>query len=99
MGAVMEASGVEQYSEGDSRPISLFDRTRNLFPLLTEIVEHPASSGHGHYRVWFIIVRLNNDYGWTRERIADWVETIEAQQELLAVGREKSSEELAEAKA
>jgi len=27
------------------------------------------------------VVHLNNDHRWTRERIADWVATIEAQQE------------------
>lgn len=31
--------------------------------------------------VWDVIVHLNDDHRWTRERIADWVEQIEIEQE------------------
>jgi hypothetical protein len=32
-------------------------------------------------RVWSIIRELNDDRGWTREQIADWVESLERAQE------------------
>lgn len=31
--------------------------------------------------LWSVIVSLNNTHRWTRERIADWVETIEREME------------------
>ena len=50
------------------------------FPLLLEYVMSPTPTPNGPYKetVWCIIAELNNSH-WTRERIADWVETIEPQ--------------------
>jgi hypothetical protein len=37
--------------------------------------------GNGHFSVTGISAHLNDDHRWTRERIADWVESVERQQE------------------
>lgn len=49
------------------------------WPVLGATVESPETGWRT--TVWQSVVTLNDLHGWTRERIADWVETIEAQQE------------------
>jgi hypothetical protein len=43
-----------------------------------------ACQHRGTKDVGGVIAHLNDEHRWTRERIADWVATIEAQQEELA---------------
>jgi hypothetical protein len=53
---------------------------RAAFPLLSERAVVPASelSGETH-SVETVVTVLNDAALWTRERIADWVETVEAE--------------------
>ena len=61
------------YSDGD------FGVLAARFPLLNQIVEWPVQHS-GRHAVGQIASHLNDrKYGWTREQIADWVETIELQ--------------------
>jgi hypothetical protein len=46
--------------------------------------------------MWSIIVDLNNNHGWTREQIADWVETIERQHEPEQSAPAQASEQVTE---
>lgn len=48
------------------------------WPMLRSTVTHPLDGME--WSVGAIVPSLNDDYRWTREAIADWVETIEAQQ-------------------
>jgi hypothetical protein len=50
------------------------------WPVSTLRVQHPACPHITDYSVLAIITTLNDCEGWSRERIADWVESIEAQQ-------------------
>lgn len=47
----------------------------NYFPIAMHPVEHPIDGFPG--RVYSIAYRLNDNHRWTRERIADWVESVE----------------------
>lgn len=42
------------------------------------VVGCPACLGITQTWLGFIIAHLNDDHRWTRERIADWIETLEA---------------------
>lgn len=76
IGAALDAIGA----------LSSFDDDAEFFPILRREqrdVQCPAC------RQWLsyasgVIVHLNDAHHWTRERIADWVETVEAAQELEA---------------
>lgn len=50
------------------------------FPVLLTKVPSPTDSIYGPRELRLIIWFLNDSLGWTREAIADWIETIEAQQ-------------------
>ena len=83
-GAIMEAAGIVQY-DGSAMFFVNMDRlmmTREMFPVLDMLVRGPEESDYFlKYTypgsVWEHIVNMNNLYGWTRERIADWLEPIE----------------------
>lgn len=46
-------------------------------PGIHEQVSHPV---HKHYlSIYEIIVDLNDSHGWTREEIADWLDTLDNQ--------------------
>lgn len=51
-----------------------------MFPLAAKLAVHPESRLVKD-RVSSIIISLNDDRKWSREQIADWVETIEKQQQ------------------
>lgn len=65
IGGALKAIGVSgQYNEA-----------LNHWPIAGEIVTNPV---RGDMHLLFGIVReLNDEHEWTRERIADWVESIE----------------------
>lgn len=44
-------------------------------PGVNEAVKHPIT-GDTH-SLWSVIISLNDGHHWTRERIADWVETLD----------------------
>jgi hypothetical protein len=43
-------------------------------------VQHICPECHGKRVLARLIPHINDDHGWTREQIADWVATIEPQQ-------------------
>lgn len=45
----------------------------------------PIDDAEGQGAIAFLVEHLNDDHRWTREAIADWVETIEQQQEQATV--------------
>lgn len=59
--------------------ITPYDYLEGLYPSLLREIQHPISRGYRPLEecIW----TLNDSFGWSRERIADWVATIEAQQE------------------
>lgn len=83
MGAVIEAAGLSGYQE-DLILTDLFPAIKTQFPALFEKVQFPNGAmpewwfDHQVVDVWTAIVVLNNKpNNWTRERIADWVATVE----------------------
>jgi hypothetical protein len=50
-------------------------RTAERLPGVDEVVEHPIEKGY-YEKMFTIILDLNDHYRWSRERIADWVETL-----------------------
>lgn len=52
-----------------------------VFPVLSVCAPSPAYHTRpvGDGSVFSVIVDLNDEHQWSRERIADWVETVEAQ--------------------
>jgi hypothetical protein len=50
------------------------------FPILAEPAECPTY--HFTAPLWVVIAYLNNSERWSRERIAAWVATVEAQQQV-----------------
>lgn len=71
--ALMGVYGAEGYALNTSN-------LEKEFPLLKRIAHSPVS-GTVYHRLPFSladqIITLNDHHKWTRERIADWVETIE----------------------
>ena len=58
--------------------ITPYVQLERLFPVLGRKVMVPwGGEQHPAQTVEVIITTLNDTYGWTRERIADWVESIE----------------------
>jgi hypothetical protein len=60
----------------------------------------PVCGSHAWRRLGFSVTHLNNDHGWSRERIADWVQAIEDEVESRnhpqEDARQTSAEELSE---
>jgi hypothetical protein len=75
LAAAAEACGMARNDEGNI-PYSALSRT---FPVLTQCVDSPVPLFAG-CDVEELIWRLNDCACWSRERIADWVATIEAEQ-------------------
>lgn len=44
-------------------------------PGVKEYVKHPVTGTIG--TLWYTIQNLNDNYKWTRNRIADWIETLD----------------------
>lgn len=89
LGAALDAVNAEfktqdQICRGDSN----FNTVFALFPVSLLSAKHPIHESV--YPVYHIVYGLNDHSGWSRERIADWVETIEAQEE--AKNAEKHNE-------
>lgn len=63
--------------------IQFLDQLLRLYPVLLVVIDcpvHNASSGC-RGQLWLMIVHLNDQQRWSREQIADFIETIEAAQE------------------
>src|ERR1700682_837614 len=62
------------------RGIKVFDvfpSMREAFPILRTMSECPVLGGDSKSTVENIAMHLNDFHRWTREAIADWVETLE----------------------
>jgi hypothetical protein len=72
LGAALDAIGALRYEAGNST------RLFNQWPILETWAVHPVTNRSE--MAGGIVVSLNDEYHWTREVIADWVETIEQAQ-------------------
>jgi hypothetical protein len=90
LGAALEASGALKPTPTtgpglNHRGSATSDFGYNVCPEWYHLLEsyqlHPEFLIKSKVQLVRIISSLNDRYGWTRERIADWVETIENQQE------------------
>lgn len=69
LGAALDAIGVVA---GHARAVC-------HFPITLSLAVHPVTSKPA-MMVLSVVRELNDHHRWTRERIADWVETVEAAQ-------------------
>lgn len=82
MGAALKAAGLNVWDF-----VSPYDAARERFPILNVDAAIPPAyrdrycNSRSHAPVDAIVVGLNDQMRWTREQIADWVETIERAQE------------------
>lgn len=84
LGAALDALGLlDKYGIGGYLPREVANR----WPVLEMVTMNPVTDGV-HLSVGDTIVDLNDDYNWTREHIADWVETQERSLEEAADGRD-----------
>lgn len=76
LGAACEAVGIRISVHQSSPNNATFRR----WPILRERVESPMTDRHraGRASVSVTIQSLNDSARWTREQIADWVETLES---------------------
>lgn len=75
MGAAIDAAGLEH---GDGGPIDAQKGWPRPWRPVLHLQEEPCPEcGRRHGCVYDILIRLNDDHRWTRERIADWVAGIE----------------------
>jgi hypothetical protein len=78
VGAALDAIGVELLDEAVCKnfpPDSLWDEAELRFPLLAVVAVHPVDLRH--MEVGMLITDLNDFHLWSREQIADWVESVE----------------------
>jgi hypothetical protein len=50
---------------------------RQAFPGVTEAARHPCDCPPFHSEIWSAIQHLNDVHHWTREAIADWLDTLD----------------------
>jgi hypothetical protein len=67
-------------------------RIAEQLPGVDAVVEHPIEKGF-HESIFTIILELNDHYRWSRERIADWVETLDVDTTFKTVYTETEQEE------
>jgi hypothetical protein len=71
----------------------LYAEAEKRWPLLVAFVPHPFHPEHP-LKLWRVIVSLNDRHKWTREQIADFVETLESQvSRVLSPGEEEKDQE------
>jgi hypothetical protein len=75
LGAALDAIG---QCNGDSE--AEYQTAKEAWPLLMKEATSPVEANYRTY-LQHAIWQLNDSRGWTRERIADWVETIEREHE------------------
>lgn len=85
IGAVVLTIGVE-LSRLKTHQIWDADALRRRWPFLDAIVQQPCACareprprafGRNECDLWPTIVHLNNEHRWSRECIADWIESLE----------------------
>ncbi len=93
LGAALEATGYDFPSAGFGVPTLTL---QNYWPFIWRIeVKCPGGCPGNMELPKAIITHLNDDHCWTRERIADWIATIEPAEEAAIV--EPAQEVLCEA--
>ena len=71
----------------DSEGETLYSTLSEQWPFTNIFIPHPV--GQTRIPVYAILYNLNDHHRWTRERIADWVATIEPQEvEVIEVVKE-----------
>lgn len=71
LGAAYEATGVLVCDDDDDKKGVV------RFPILDAVSGCPACQFVHNEYIGFVITHLNDEHRWTRERIADWIETRE----------------------
>lgn len=93
LGSMMAPQGFDMFMDGEGHTCALgaagaavgvdFQGTMlhpsKVWPALLEAVPCPTGDGY-HYALVLVISHLNDLHRWTREQIADWVETVESPQ-------------------
>lgn len=81
MGAALQAGGAGEHL---TDYLKCGELIIEMFPLAADLhaaaLHCPEGCGHCRSSVWGMVAHLNNDHKLSRERIATWIETIEAQQ-------------------
>lgn len=83
LGAAYDAVGLF-----DNKKVS-FSSVCNMFPIITKNVPLPTSISNRLYLLGSTIIYLNDSLNWSREEIANWVETLENALEAKEVKQEE----------
>ena len=70
LGAIAAAHNIN-----DKNVLEMMKKTYDLFPQLSIITSNPCSQINGQLVI--CISTLNDQYNWSREKIADWIEDLE----------------------
>lgn len=70
-------TAVAAYPENKAQPgsDSSLKQMASILPGVQESVQHPVNGCM--YDLFYLIINLNDDHKWTREQIADWLETLD----------------------
>ena len=88
LGAACDAVGIAIDASGSN--MEAYAALRARWPILREPVMHPEDGNME--RMLEITYLLNDISKWSRERIADWVETVEPVCDAMMVDREREEE-------
>lgn len=90
LGSALDGVGCLKESAWDTPEyVEMYETAESIFPLLTTEAVSPVGLWASNVRG--IIEDLNDKQGWTRERIAAWVETIERSQASLGDAMEPAT--------
>jgi hypothetical protein len=81
LGAAADAVGIDRMLDDPTLYSDPYADLAKTFPILATKARCPACGRPDKLGRCGLIAELNDIHEWTRERIADWVATIEAQQE------------------
>jgi hypothetical protein len=90
LGAAADAIGVPLFDD----TLDPEDKLDETWPFLQSSGTCPACQ-HPYKRTGSVVAHLNDDHGWTREAIADWVATIESECSDSAARSDEPSEAVA----
>lgn len=77
LGAAAEAASITGSAHVGSEGENIYNGLKDRWPELTKYIHCPECGfRYPNLSIW----HLNDQHGWTRERIADWVATIEPQE-------------------
>jgi hypothetical protein len=81
LGAALDACGQLRGEQATWPNSPLYATAAALWPILDVMASAPRDADLLRDRLKYLITQLNDERRWTREQIADWVESIEAQHE------------------